>query len=199
MHLKKKIRNVLRSMLQKTAPASLKSKLWDKEFAGGHWDYIDNTPGDCVYPFIEKYCRGGSILDLGCGSGNTGNELNVEKYGNYTGIDVSGVAVQMAASRSRNNGRASKNEYFQSDIIDYASSKPNDVILFRESIMYVPNGKIKKMLDGYRQHLKPGGVFIVRMCDREKYADIRKIIKDNYQVVEEYLPEEVTTTIMVFR
>src|ERR1700728_954782 len=199
MHLKKKIRNVVRSLLQKTAPASLKSKLWDKEFAGGHWDYIDNTPGDCVYPFIEKYCRGGSILDLGCGCGHTGKELNFEKYGKYTRIDVSGVAVQMAETRSRENGRAQKNEYLQSDIIAYSSARPNDVILFRESIMYVPNGKIKKMLDGYRQYLKSGGVFIVRMCDREKYADIAQIIKNNYELVEEYLPGDVKTTILIFR
>jgi len=199
LYLTTKFRNVLRGMLQKAGSARVKKNLWDKEFANGRWDYLDNTPEDCVYGFIEKYGRGGSILDLGCGSGNSGNELAANAYQEYTGVDVSEVAVEKARARSQGNGRMQKNRYFQSDIVAYAPTQSYDVILFRESIFYVPRVKIKEMLDEYAKHLKPGGVFIVRMCDRQKYHAIVQLIKDHYQIVEEYLPEKVTTIIQVFR
>jgi SAM-dependent methyltransferase len=59
----------------------MKRRLWNREFANGRWNFIENTSGDLIYGYIEKYCRGGSILDLGCGSGNTDCELDGDRYG----------------------------------------------------------------------------------------------------------------------
>ena len=41
----------------------------DKEYASGRWSHFDDTTGAWVYQFIHRYCRRGSILDLGCGAG----------------------------------------------------------------------------------------------------------------------------------
>jgi SAM-dependent methyltransferase len=199
MYLIRKFRNVMRSVLQYWGSPAAKKKLWDSEFASGHWDYIDNTPGDCVYSYIKKHGGNGDILDLGCGSGNTGNELDFEVYCSYTGIDVSDVAVQKATERSQKNGRSGKNRYFQSDIIAYVPDRSYHLILFRESIMYIPQGKIKAVLDKLATRLAPSGVFVVRMCDRDKYSGIAQIFRENYQIVDEYLPTDVKTTVIVFR
>ena len=105
MYAINKFQNVIRALLQEWGSARVKKNLWNREFSQGRWDYIDSTPEDCVYYYIEKYCRGGSILDLGCGSGNTGNELSCDRYGIYTGIDISDVAIQKAITRSRASRR----------------------------------------------------------------------------------------------
>ena len=199
MHIIRKFRNVMRGVLQAWGAASIKRKLWNSEFSNGRWDYIENTPDDCVYAYIGRYGGNGNILDLGCGSGNTGNELDSGIYQGYTGIDVSDVAVQKARARSQANGRFQKNQYFQSDVIAYIPTSSYNLILFRESIMYIPHGKIKTTLDRYSKYLEPGGVFVVRMCDREKYRGIVQVIKEGYEVVDEYLPEQAKTIVIAFR
>ena len=79
MPLPLKIKNKLRGLTQRWGTSDMIQTLWDKEYASGKWDHCDSTPGDPVYGFVEKYCRNGSILDLGCGAGNTGNELAVNR------------------------------------------------------------------------------------------------------------------------
>ena len=64
-----------RGFIASYGPSIVKKRIWDKEFLGTKWDFIDNTAGDCVYPYLEEYAHNGNILDLGCGPGNTANEL----------------------------------------------------------------------------------------------------------------------------
>lgn len=195
----KKVRNVWRAFLQARGSSRSKRQLWNGEFAGGRWDYIDHTPEDFVYQFLEKYAKGGSILDLGCGSGNTGNELKQESYHDYTGVDISDVAIERAKVRSLERGREEKNHYLQSDLDAFRPDGYYDVILFRESLFYVPLSKIKSLLDRQAAHLTADGVFIVRMYDRVKYRKIVELIERNFDVVEAASPAHAATILMVFR
>src|SRR5688572_26259492 len=88
MHVARKARNVLRGLLQSYGPASVRRRLWNTEFAGGRWDCLASTPGDSVYAYVEKYAANGRILDLGCGSGSTGNELTETAYREYVRRDI---------------------------------------------------------------------------------------------------------------
>src|ERR1700690_1222456 len=94
-------------------PTSLKKWLWDKEFSGTKWDFIDNTKGDCVYTHLEKFARNGSILDLGCGPGNTANEVADATYASYVGVDISDAALAKAVRRTKECGREGKNTFAQ--------------------------------------------------------------------------------------
>ena len=195
-----RIKRIINSrILKKWSNTSIKSTIWDKEFASGQWDSLDHTTEDIIYRYLDKYSNNGSILDLGCGAGNTGNELDEKTYQHYTGVDISKEATQKASIRSKVNHRNNKNEYFASDIQTYIPSKQYDIILFRESIFYVPVNKIKNMLDGYSPHLKENGNFIVRMCDRDKYGRIVKLIRKNYIIIDEYLENQNRSIILVFR
>jgi 2-polyprenyl-3-methyl-5-hydroxy-6-metoxy-1,4-benzoquinol methylase len=200
MGLAKRIHNLTRRLLQAYGPEKVKSHLWDVEFAQGQWDCLDSTPNDCVYAFIEKYANQGSILDLGCGSGSTGNEVAVTAYGSYTGVDISGVAIGKAKERTEKTGRADKNRFFQSEISSYMPTQQFDVILFRDSIYYyVTSASIKTMLQRYSKHLKPSGVFIVRMANRDKHKSIVDIIASNFEVIEKHAPEQSDDVVLVFR
>jgi 2-polyprenyl-6-hydroxyphenyl methylase/3-demethylubiquinone-9 3-methyltransferase len=194
----KKVKDFIRGRVQRWGSASLKQRLWDREFSEGRWGFIENTPGDPLYHYVEKYCKDGSILDLGCGSGNTGCELNVNAYGDYTGVDISEVALDKARERSADAHRAGKNRYFQSDILDYSPDKSYDVILFRESIYYIPGGRIKGMLDGYSSYLKPGGVFIIRWHENTTGQKIPNVLGTGYKVLEEKLLSPSGPIIIIF-
>ena len=64
----------------------------------------------------------GVAVDLGCGPGNTANELAGEAYGTYVGVDISEAALEKGRRRSEKNGRGSKNSFVQGDFIGYEPS-----------------------------------------------------------------------------
>ena len=199
MYLINKCRNVFRRILQSWGSAWMKRRMWNREFSEGRWDSLAETPSDCVYQYVEKYSQDGDVLDLGCGSGNTGNELDCSAYQFYTGVDISDVAIQKAIARSELNGRSTKNRYFQSDITTYDPQGTYRVILFRESLNYVPHMNINGMLQRYQKYLDERGVFIVRLYDPQKYKAILDAIRANFHVLEEYLPEDLSVVVVVFR
>ena len=102
-------------------------------------------------------------LDLGCGPGNTANELNETSYISYLGVDISEKALAKAVRRTEESGRAGKNRFTTGDFLTYRPAASFDVILFRESMYHVPIGMIKAVLERYVRHLSQHGVFIVRM------------------------------------
>src|SRR5262245_18919549 len=100
MYLVRKVRNIVRGFLQAYGTTKVKRHLWNTEFSRGRWDCLDRTPCDCIYPYIEKYANNGSILDLGCGSGSTGSELDAIIYRYFIGVDISDVAIEKARRRA---------------------------------------------------------------------------------------------------
>lgn len=194
-----KITNKLYAILKKWGNIGIKRFLWDREFSSGKWNYIEHTIDDIIYHYIEKYSNNGDILDLGCGSGNTGNEININKYRHYTGVDVSMQAIQKARVISKQNYRNKKNKYLFSDISVYIPEKQYDLILFRESIYYVAGNRIKGMIDRYSNYLKRNGVLIVKIWNREKYNRIVKLIEKNYNIIEKYLAKNSKGIIIVFK
>jgi 2-polyprenyl-6-hydroxyphenyl methylase/3-demethylubiquinone-9 3-methyltransferase len=194
-----KARGALRALLQAYGTRHIKQRLWDVEFAKGRWDCLDRTAGDCVYPYLERYANRGSILDLGCGSGSTGNELDPTAYDHYVGVDISDVAIVKAQERTEENRRTDRNRFRQSDIFSYVPDRSFDVILFRDSIYYVPRRQIKAMLHRYARYLKDGAVFIVRMADGDKYQDIVETIETHFVVVDKHVADDPKAVVLIFR
>lgn len=192
-------RSALRALLQAYGPEIVKRRLWDVEFSKGRWDCLDRTSDDCVYPYLERYANNGSILDLGCGSGSTGNELDTAAYERYVGVDISDVALAKAQQRTEENRRTDRNRYCQSDIFSYVPSQQFDVILFRDSIYYVPRRQLTAMLQRYAEYLKEGAVFIVRMADGDKYLDIVETIETHFAVVEKHRADDPRAVVLIFR
>lgn len=193
--------------LKSYGPSDIKRLLWDREFSGSKWNHIDNTDGDCVYPHIERYVRNGSILDLGCGPGNTANELPATAYHTYVGVDISEEALRKARRRTEKNGRAVKNQFVQADFLTYVPTQEFDVILFRESLYHVPLGKVGTTLDRYSKYLRDGGSFIVRMFisdpnngeEKRRPKAMMSTIESQFNVMEKSQHGKSGPTVVVFR
>jgi SAM-dependent methyltransferase len=199
---------MLRGFIKRYGPSPIKRALWDEEFAIGKWNFIDNTTNDCVYPYLERYVAKGSILDLGCGPGNTANELANTAYCTYVGVDISEEALIKARKRSEECGRGKKNSFAQGDFLSYQPPHRFDVILFRESMYHVPVGKVKLVLDRYAEYLKENGLFIVRMFaagredgkSKARPKAMMSIIEKHFEIVEKRSHSELgEPTILVFR
>jgi 2-polyprenyl-3-methyl-5-hydroxy-6-metoxy-1,4-benzoquinol methylase len=186
--------------------STLKARIWDKEYRDGNWDRIDNTSQDVVYPHLEKYSRNGSILDLGCGPGNTANEVANDKYTSYVGLDIAEAALVKARKRSEENGRGHKNTFVQGDFLAFVPQQQFDVILMREAMYHVPQGALVSLLKRLSQYLKPGGVFIVGMCLERKNGEphprlmaLIETIEAGYDVIEKQRYGRPGVTVTVFR
>jgi SAM-dependent methyltransferase len=198
----------VRGLLLSYGPMKVKKALWNSEFSGNKWDFIDETSSDCVYVDLEKYARGGDILDLGCGPGNTANELAESAYRTYIGVDISESALAKGLKRTNKNGRAGKNSFVCSDFLSYTPTGEFDVILFRESMYHVPYGQVLEVLSKYSKHLKSTGVFIVRLYlgdyrTGEIKLRVKKkidLIKSEFEVVEAHQYDTPgLPTVLVFR
>lgn len=196
----------VRGALLSYGPSRIKKLFWDREFSSGKWNFIDNTAGDCVYSYLEKYTQNGSILDLGCGPGNTANELAETAYRAYIGVDISEEALAKARRRSETSGRADKNLFERGDFLSYMPPQQFDVILFRESLYHVPLGKVKPILDRFSKYLKSNGVFIVRMFlsdddgkSKHRPNAMVNVIESEFDVLERGQYGESAATVLVFR
>ena len=198
----------VRGFILSYGPSDIKRRFWDKEYSEEKWAFADNTVGDCVYNHLERHAVNGSILDIGCGSGNTATEMATAAYQTYVGVDISEAALDKARRRSEECGRQDKNRFECSDFLSYVPTGRFDVILFRESMYHVPLGKVKATLERYSEYLKEGGVFIVRLfaASREtsesRYRPVAMlgIMEAEFDVVEKRQYEEAgRPTVIVFR
>jgi SAM-dependent methyltransferase len=191
----------MQGFLKSYGPSNIKKILWDKEFSGGKWNFIDDTAGDCVYPHLARHLHKGSILDLGCGPGNTANELAATAYQSYVGVDISEAALLKARRRTEENGRTEKNLFVKDDFLSYVPAQRFDMILFRESMYHVPISKVKIILDRYAKYLKDGGVFVVRLhggTTKHRPKAMLSIIESEFEIIEKsQYPEEAT--VLVFK
>jgi len=208
MHIVDRSLRFLRGALLSYGPEALRRRVWDKEYLSEKWSFAYDTVGDCVYSHLEKFAKKGSILDLGCGSGNTSTEMADNAYSHYIGVDIAEAALEKARSRSQSCGRQNKNRYVCSDFFSFQSTEKFDVILFRESMYHVPLGKIKVLLDKYAQYLKEDGVFIVRLfsadieTSQSKYRPTAmiEIMEREFEVLEKQRYETPgRPTVIVFR
>jgi SAM-dependent methyltransferase len=195
----------VRGFLLSYGPTNFKRAVWDREYAEEKWAFAYNTVGDPVYSFLEKYAAKGSILDIGCGSGNTANELDNDAFKSYVGVDISEAALAKAAKRSRENGRENKTRFERSDFFSYLPNGRFDVVLFRESMYHVPIPKIHPVLEKYSLALKQNGVFIVRLVTgvdgKPKYRPTKMIetVEQATDVVDKYYNGKTGVTVVVCR
>jgi SAM-dependent methyltransferase len=196
----------VRGFLKRNGPAKLKMRLWDEEFSGDHWDFLDDTTNDCVYPHLQRHLKQGSILDLGCGPGNTANELAGDAYQTYIGIDISEAALAKARKRTIESGRIGKNFFVCSDFLSYQPTQKFDVILFRESMYHIPSRKVKTILSRFANYLTSDGVFIARINitdgrgnDKPRLAATFRVIESGSEIVEKCQYGASGPTVIVFR
>jgi 2-polyprenyl-3-methyl-5-hydroxy-6-metoxy-1,4-benzoquinol methylase len=197
----------VRGFILSYGPTNIKKIFWDKEYSDNKWHFADNTVGDCVYGHLETFAANKTVLDIGCGSGNTPTEM-AGTYKSYVGVDISQTALAKAEKRSKEVGRGDKNRFECSDMLTYIPSQQYDVILFRESLYHIPIGKVKATLDRYSVYLKEEGVFIVRLFAGDRTTNQTKArptamlanIEAEFDILEkgEY-EDDGRPTVLVFR
>jgi len=107
-------------MIPNTAPGLLKRNI----NSASYWDQVYDREGadnwrrypEMFDAVVSNIKTGESVVELGCGVGILGSKLTAEKQVNYTGYDISEVAVAMAKAR-----------YLNASVLDVKDLHPDDV------------------------------------------------------------------------
>ncbi len=153
------------------------TEVWDNEYQGGRWDFLsDNTEYaryNVIYGYIRKYSAKGNVLDLGCGEGVLYNFIEHSDVTNYTGVDISKVAIKKALERTGG-------DFHNADISLYTPCDYFNTIVFNEVLHYLPNPI--ETINRYLNYSKINGVIILSLYMPAKANDLynkiaRSIIK----------------------
>ena len=104
------------------------------------------------YVFFQQLLRQGKVIDLGCGGGR--DSLWFIKHGyDYLGVDFSKQMIKQAKLRNPKARFVCKSFYD----LDFPKNS-FDGFWAAASLLHVPKQKIKKVLKGIYEIIRPGGV-----------------------------------------
>lgn len=147
---------------------------WDKDYRERG---LARTEGDVELPryllvagLVRHYAPGGSILDVGCGTG--GLTIPLRSCGTartvYLGIDHSELALQAArdglAAHGAGDDPMNVFKFEQANFDEFELRERYDAIVFSETLYYAPDPL--RTIRRYAEALTEGGVIVVSMWRR---------------------------------
>jgi 2-polyprenyl-6-hydroxyphenyl methylase/3-demethylubiquinone-9 3-methyltransferase len=159
-------------MLGRKKPAANEQQdRWDGFYENGSFDFLYSQEELSHYMVILGYIRyfveKPAILDVGCGEGRLTDLLCRQDYKHYHGIDISPIAIQRARKKKPPEAR-----FTVADFQTWNPDRPYDLIIFCESLYYVPQPG--EVVWRYASYLKKKGYFIIsvyRFLDQQRVWD----------------------------
>ncbi len=159
------ISGILRAVYKRIGTRRRRGNIWDQEFNSGKWDGL-KVPADVVSFLMARLAGGGELLDMGCGPGLLEQSLRSMGWqGSYTGVDISGAAIE----RARSDSGHANSSWVCSDLAGYSPGHRYDAIVFVESIYYLTPPSAFRLLLEMKRCLNPGGELIVRIWNPRKH------------------------------
>ncbi len=173
------LRAIVHYILTRFGSPRLRSWAFDQKYSKCAWYRFDDTRSPVIVNSVERYARKGRVLDLGCGAGYLASHLNPDCFESYLGVDISSEAISKAQKR-----KTEKINFEVGDIQDYKCKEEYDLIVFEESLYYVPFFR-RRLLRRYARCLRPGGLFLVTVRDPDRFRGMIRMIRKDFQVVED--------------
>ena len=166
-------------LVTRFGPTKLRSLAFDEKYRRGDWS--SHTDGTGELPvLIKRYLRKGDLLIMGCGGCSVLEGLNATEMSTALGIDLSQEAIHLAGRYT-----SERISFQTADMVTFECPRAYDVILFSESLYYVPSAQQEALLRRLGGQLKPGGVFVVTFAQAKRYEYILELIRKHFAVQED--------------
>jgi trans-aconitate methyltransferase len=134
---------------------------WDHAYQEGY--ILDSDDQDarygCLLALMQRYDRGGLVLDVGCGEGLLLQKFRPLSSSRLIGVDYSARAIELASSKTIPGCH-----FTRSDYREFMPESPCAVVVFNESLYYTED--FEAVLRRYSGTLTAQGVLIVSMFER---------------------------------
>jgi SAM-dependent methyltransferase len=155
-------------------------RVFDDQYSTGEWDYLRSSGEAPRFGVVAAYCRkfapGGSVLEVGCGEGILLEHLGRDFRADFTGIDISPVAVDRARALQDDGA-----DFYCADAESFEPARKFDLVVFNEMLYYLddPLGVVPR----YEDALSDDGYFIVSMFSTSATRHVWKGLQRRYDVV----------------
>lgn len=110
---------------------------------------------------VNSISADGSILDLGCGTGEPIAQFFIEKGFKIVGVDGSKKMIDLCKKRFPNE------EWIVSDMREVNINQKFDAILAWHSFFHLDQDSQRKMFKLFEAHIKPGGILAFTSGEEE--------------------------------
>lgn len=155
---------------------------WNSQYESGVWSSGRRSPQTVA--LVAELCRGGRLIEFGCGEGELPHLLPAGSFSDYLGIDIADVAVACARQRAA-EARLEGCRFEQADMTKWQAATGISVILAEECLYYLKPEQIEVFLDHSCASLVPEGKIVVIVHSAAKHAATLEVCRRVCRVVNE--------------
>lgn len=149
--------------------------VWNTQYAKGRWHETTRSP--VVVEMVSELCRGGKLVEFGCGSGSLPTLLPRACFSTYKGLDISTIAIRKATFRNLESC-----QFEQGSMEEWKGDKEVSLCLAEECLYYLSAGDQRKFLKRCSESLLPQGVILVIVHDGLKHLGTLDVCRDSCPV-----------------
>lgn len=138
---------------------------WDKQFEDGVALYGPRSEN--TIRLVQSLCRGGRMIEFGCGEGDLPLVLAAGTFSSYLGFDISEVAVKRARSKAAGSACIL---FQQGDMAHWCGGDTASLILAEECLYYLSLAGAETFLLQCMRCLSKNGSMLVIVHSASKHT-----------------------------
>ena len=157
---------------------------WNSQYRAGVWKADSSGRSPATIERVKKLCKGGLLVEFGCGEGSLPCSISHTTYAQYVGIDISDVAIERAKARAKRE-EIENYKFIQADMSRWDGVSNASLILLEECLYYLKGKKLVDFLERCCANLAPDGHILVIVHSARKHAKTLEACRKSGTLVKE--------------